>query len=818
MKHKLPLSLGIVTGVMLCLSVVAFAADNTYPTVVCTEDYRPEERRSTIYLNAHDESGIDYVKLPDGSLRRPEPPISGVEQPISLTYEITTNGEHHFEVCDKAGNVTTRTFTYEDLVTDYAAQSIRVVSSGTSGRPFYDTPFEVDVVWQNYSGSGHNIPVELYVNNGGKVYLVQDTISVLQGSQITKRYKINLNKIVGATTLCAEINPLQKSRESNTSNNTTAIGLNIGRIDYGVTAELENKWFSPGQRISVPITITETNVGDAQAVSVDMYLGGSRIHRSFVQVDQYNPSVKYNVTGTVPANTPDTNLSLRIVVNENNVSQESSASNNTYNTTITVHKSNLALKFNSTLITDGDTYSYPSDQETYTVNVTAVDANEKILTYTTLGRTVEVNANSVPVQFKLGKKQSQDIAVTVQSACGKYTAVYYTRILRCNDDAQMDMWYEINGVKTKIDFVQTAGTNGYNATVYVPMNTTSMRLIAQMQDSSGLIRSFHPMSGPQYENKNKIVVPIMLAPNSPGWNGIAEAHAQDNMLYNVYRITVQNKNTVPTVNITNKSEVQNVMYTLGGVLRGSTFTPYGKDITAVELARRTGCTNGLIVEAEVKDSNSDQYLRGYLQIGEKKYAMHFNSITGSTVMQASKISKGYVYIDRSAFNEDFASKNLYLTVQDYMSDNETDTVLSTSANNGNSLLKFGVDITGPQLVGNLDEPSRTLTVTQATDPGTGLLDLQYRVSENRGASWSAYKTFTNSASITGTGTIYVEVLARDRGRNTTTAQYTMNVVGPTVGVADGVYTKATRVADFWYINTRRNNADVISKEVIDAFK
>lgn len=782
--------------------------DKVLPEVEFTEDVRYEEGKAIIYLTAKDnESGVSHIILPDGKrIDNPYPDDKTI--PLSHTATISTNGVHRFVIADRAGNTVTKTFTYDDLRHDYYVDkmSITMPNGDPTSLPIFDSDFKLNVTWGNREGTGKNVPIEVYAitTSGQRMILAQDTINMRKGSTYDKTYTLNVGKLAESYELYAEIDPLHRSTDLTPDDNIKSIALpEATRKDYVLALNEPSLWYSPGQRVEIPLAVTGTVLGDARHITVDFKLDNKLLKRTYVEVGRYSPYVETVLTPTIPASTSTGKHNVEIVINEQYMSEESNQANNVWKKDVTVQPADLRLNFNTTTVVDGDIYSYPAGTSNYTINIAAVNANETIKSITTLGKTTEPNVNKVPVDLTLELQQSQDFRVVVESACKQYTKTYDVKVVRLNDNLDAEVWCAIDGTK----YMGEKDAAG-NYSIVLPTGATTSTFNVKMVDTYAKVVTVD--STPV--GKNSYANPLALAADSQQTISVTVS-AQDTTKQLTFTVLVSNQNSQPTLRITNKDEVRNAMYSLGGILRDGNFTAYGNSITNVDLARRTGRTSGVILELEVKDRNPEQYLKGYIEISGIKYPVHWNTFDGPTSAQTNTITNGYIYIDRTALRADSAVSVFNVKVEDFKSSSEAELPISSATDS----VQFGVDVTGPAISAKSDDIAKTVTAS-ATDSLSGLKEMTYRVSTDKGATWTESSPFPGTVVVAQSGNVYVEVTASDNARNISTVQLIMSINGPETEVDGGVFRTTTRVADFIYIGVRKNNSDTVDQKILDTFK
>ncbi|MEG2377392.1 MAG: hypothetical protein RSC43_03440, partial [Clostridia bacterium] len=784
--------------------------DKVAPLAEWNEDITTTPGKAIIYLRAWDElSGIGSIKLPNGIIKSNNDAKTGfTDSPICETYEITQNGTFVFEITDRAGNKISKTFTFDNLRHDYYVDGIRIVNSPdlNSGKPIYETDFDVDVTWGNRYGSGKNIPVELLAtsDSGTRRTVMQETINIQAGTTVTKRYRINIGDIAERTALLACIDPVHRLLDDTPSDNIDALDFTVDKIDYAVRGAGTPGPFSPGQRIKIPVMLSGTGLGKPNHISVELKLDGQTLSKTYQEIGRTNSFLEYDVEGTIPKTIAQGNHSFSIVINEKFMSKELTPSNNTYNFNTAIRNQNLGLKVNGRVLDKVDTvYQFSATDTNCNVRLEPFASTENIISIVEDGKLYTGEWKIRNYTLKLTEEESKVFYVTVQSACKQYTHEYQVTFVRPGSSVARDVWCEVNG--NRYDGEQDAQGNYL---VGVPVGTTVANLNIRMKDPNAQVVSIDS----RYLGTSSAVQSYGMSVNSTKLINVIVS-PQDISIRTPFTVQITNTNQVPTVSITNKSEVSGKTYTTKGILNGNTFTEYGPKITSVDAARSAGRTSGLILEIAVKDTNKDQFLRGSAVILGTLYPIHWNVFDGPLVMQASSINKGYIYVDSTAIKIDNPMTQYTVQVQDFKTDVESDTPISGAS----AAFSIATDITGPVISASSDNDSKMVFGT-AADSNTGVLDMQYRSSENHGTTWTGFRTFNGSASISGSGSVRVELLARDKGRNESTTVLSMNIVGPAASVPGGVYSDTSRLHDLWYVNTGKKNASTITRSVLDAFR
>ncbi|MEG2377371.1 MAG: hypothetical protein RSC43_03335 [Clostridia bacterium] len=782
--------------------------DKINPTVSFVLDTQVELGKSYIYVDATDaESGLDSVTLwkgnniiqavtTDYSRANPHPVIS-------QRFDFTDNGIYTVVVKDIAGNIVKKTFDLQFRFDYYVDDFSIVKPADTTNYPLYDTPFDVSVRWGNRLGNSRNVPVELYTLEGGtKTILMQDRINLAVGSTQQITYSTTLGKLSGALKLYASIGGKNISVDLTPTDNTKELRFNINKLDYSIDSEYTTNYLSQGQQLSIPVTVKGTDVGTNKKVPVELYLDNTLLSTQFVDIGRFSPKVDFNVEGTVPRNFAFGAHNLRIVVNRVNMAEEVTTNNNTWTYATQVYQPDLRLKFDEKIVGTNDVFNYASTGATYTINLQAVNPNEVIESYKTLGKVYTPGVNKVPVKLELEKQQSQVFDVVVKSACETQTKAYVVTVQRLNDNLDVVVWCDVDGKKYYGEKDEKE-----NQTIYLPTDTENTNLHLEMVDKQAAIQT---VDAKQVEN-NTFVDPRTLTPNETQ-TSVVTVHAQDPTIQKTFNVNITNQNYTPSLRIVNENELNGTMYSTKGVLRSGTFTAYGDAITSVVPAKQSNRLSGIIIEVEVRDLNPEQYLRGFIDLNGVQYPIHWNNFEGPVVLPTAKVDKGYIYIDKNALHNDFVSQVYTVHVEDFMSDIDGEVPLSRASKS----IRFGADVTGPVITSDVKSDGKTVTGS-AVDSGVGLLDMRYSIAKDY-TNWSNYKLFNREQVIPGSGVLYVRLQARDRAMNESVQELTLSIKGPETPVPGGVFSGTSRKTDFWYVNTRKSNLETMSQDVLNTFK
>lgn len=813
--------------------------DKIAPSVEWTEDVRYYEGKSTIYINASDNlSGVDYIILPDGVTRvYADLPLvdhgyqPGDETPKLFTsYEVTQNGSYTFTVVDRAGNSVTKTFEYQDLRHDYAVKDGTFVLDGT---PSTYTDLTVRATLQNYEGPGKDVSVKVYYMEGGQRFLLDtDTVDIPRASkpgtpgELNWKGTINLEDKTDITVLYIMVGEEVLHLDLNPSNNVRTLQIAKALFNFAITSTFSQKFTYPGQVIQIPYTVTGTGLGDVRSVPITITVGNSNMSRTFIYIGKNNNPVNGVMAATIPALTAGTSeeLTLRARVNWDDRFSESNSNDNEFTTKLISQPADLALKVSGNDLSGAATltsqapqgsFMYPARYDKYDVTFSTRNQYENIVSVTTAGKTINQKKNNFTYTLGLDRGESQQFTIVVESAEGSESQSYSVTIKRGNDNIDVEVVAKIpNGP----EFVGVPDTNG-NYTINLPVNETQYELTIQMKDPNADVVTVNSTTVNDYVYKGD----HSITKDSSNTHGVLVA-SEDKSLQKNFSVEVTTKNSNPSIQIVNKSELNNNVYGLGGVLKGTTFVPYGNDITSLEIAHRSGRTNGIVVQVKVTDLNTDQFLRGYMQLpgSDVLYEVHWNTFDGPTVMQVADIDYGYVYIDRTAIRSDISKQDVILYVSDYASDSEADKALSTATDK----IVVGADITAPVIAGTPNENAGTIKDPKGTvklnvsDSYTGVKDVTYRVTTDNGHTWTQVKstTATGLIDLTGIyGDIVVEVTATDKILNKSSLNISLRVTSPDTEVNAEIYATTNRVADVTFINTRKQNADSIRKDILDTF-
>lgn len=824
--------------------------DKVAPTVEWTEDVRYYEGTSTIYINASDDlSGVDYIEMPDGTKVYADlPPLDQNYQPGDPTpklfakYEVNQNGSYTFTVVDRAGNFVTKTFEYQNLRHDYG---VKENSFTLDGEPATYTDMTVRATLQNFDGPGQDVSVKVYyMEDGQRHLLTTDTVDIPRANddgtpgEFNWKGIINFEDKTDITTLWIMVGEEVLHLDLDPSNNVRTLQIAEAPYNFTITSPFDQEFVYPGQMVSVPYTVTATGLGDTRTVPVTMTLGTSNMSRNFVYIGRDNPSVNGSMqvlvpyanngkarNGGNPAVDPAEELTLRIRVNWDDRMKEANPDDNEVAMQLFSQMADLALQVSgndlsgtATLEPDSPqgSFMYPAKYDKYEVTFRARNPHENIVSVITAGQTFNQKANDFKYTLDLARGKSQQFTIVVQSAEGSESQTYTVVIKRGNDNIDVDV---IAKTPNGQEFVGIPNDDG-NYKINLPVNENDYELTIKMRDPNADVVTVDSVVVNDYIYTGDHTIAF----NSSNTHGVLVI-SEDRTLQKNFNVVVTTKNSNPSIEIVNKSELNGNIYGLGGILKGTNFVPYGNDITSLEIAHRAGRTNGVVVQVKVTDLNVDQFLRGYMQLpgSDVMYEVHWNTFDGPTVMQVANIDYGYVYIDRTAIRSDInPAQDVFLYVSDYATDSEAETALFTAKDK----ITIGADITAPVIAGTPDEnagtaenPKGTVTL-DVTDSYTGVRDVTYRVTTDNGHTWSEVKTTTANGIIDLAdtyGDIVVEVTATDNIRNKSSLNISLKVTSPDVSVDGDVYVTTNRVADVTFINTRKNNADSIRQDILDTF-
>lgn len=823
--------------------------DKVAPTVEWTEDVRYYEGTSTIYINASDDlSGVDYIEMPDGTKVYADlPPLDQNYQPGDPTpklfakYEVNQNGSYTFTVVDRAGNFVTKTFEYQNLRHDYG---VKENSFTLDGEPATYTDMTVRATLQNFDGPGQDVSVKVYyMEDGQRHLLTTDTVDIPRANddgtpgEFNWKGIINFEDKTDITTLWIMVGEEFLHLDLDPSNNVRTLQIAEAPYNFTITSPFDQEFVYPGQMVSVPYTVTATGLGDTRTVPVTMTLGTSNMSRNFVYIGRDNPSVNGSMQVLVPyANNgkarnggnpvdPAEELTLRIRVNWDDRMKEANPDDNEVAMQLFSQMADLALQVSgndlsgtATLEPDSPqgSFMYPAKYDKYEVTFRARNPHENIVSVITAGQTFNQKANDFKYTLDLARGKSQQFTIVVQSAEGSESQTYTVVIKRGNDNIDVDV---IAKTPNGQEFVGIPNDDG-NYKINLPVNENDYELTIKMRDPNADVVTVDSVVVNDYIYTGDHTIAF----NSSNTHGVLVI-SEDRTLQKNFNVVVTTKNSNPSIEIVNKSELNGNIYGLGGILKSTNFVPYGNDITSLEIAHRAGRTNGVVVQVKVTDLNVDQFLRGYMQLpgSDVMYEVHWNTFDGPTVMQVADIDYGYVYIDRTAIRSDInPAQDVFLYVSDYATDSEAETALFTAKDK----ITIGADITAPVIAGTPDEnagtaenPKGTVTL-DVTDSYTGVRDVTYRVTTDNGHTWSEVKTTTANGIIDLAdtyGDIVVEVTATDNIRNKSSLNISLKVTSPDVSVDGDVYVTTNRVADVTFINTRKHNADSIRQDILDTF-
>lgn len=245
-------------------------------------------------------------------------------------------------------------------------------------------------------------------------------------------------------------------------------------------------------------------------------------------------------------------------------------------------------------------------------------------------------------------------------------------------------------------------------------------------------------------------------------------------------IALDESGALPTqVQITNKDELQASTYSSSGILQETSgvFKNYSSDA-------------GITVNAIVKPSNPDRYLKAYVILEGTKYPIVWSD--GSEVIFAVETLNGSTFIPLSGLA---SMKNARFDLRVFEFADEACTH-KTDENSTSSTVS--VDITPPTISHFVNKRLGTVTLT-AVDALSGLDSMKYRVN---GGAWTDY---TGAISVSESCTIEVQVT--DKCSNTTSERFNIKL-NDTLDRADvNVYVTENFSRICYIINSNQNNTD-----------
>lgn len=304
----------------------------------------------------------------------------------------------------------------------------------------------------------------------------------------------------------------------------------------------------------------------------------------------------------------------------------------------------------------------------------------------------------------------------------------------------------------------------------------------------------------------------------PGSQDVYEVQvtAHDLLVTNKYFVRFDTDNYEPTVNVTNRVDIDGSIYGKNAVKRSTGIVMYTDTDKFSEDAVLAGKTHGIAIELSVSDNNPDQYLDGYATLDGMNYPIHWNSYEGPTRMKAGNVTRGFIYINASSRKADMKDVVVPVRISDY-----TDDTTYQSVSTVETSVQLSLDVT-PPIITDLGRDNYTTIKYSTEDSFTGMQGVTYRVSNDRGKNWGSVISIPIQGSfvIDTPGTNYIEVQAVDNIFNSATSTFIVSNEGGMVTPGDGssVYGIKTRSVDFVYINSRMENTGDIPEEIVDAFR
>ena len=578
-------------------------------------------------------------------------------------------------------------------------------------------------------------------------------------------------------------------------NQTFEFDANILPPDFQVTINDTPEYLKPGEFIQISYTVKAT--GDKKELHSPLQLMLDNKILATEQIDLTETvSSKTSIIGAyVPKDLVDGQhkLKLCVIINDSTYALYDETILNTINP-------NMGLLINNRALSTVDTYVYSSAHANISLQFTTANKHEQIKTVSMNGKTYSVLQNKTVIDLALAKSEEQDITIVVVSADGEQEKSYALTIIRANDDT--NIIGEFEDTKGNVYYMNT-DTLPYR--LCLPSGVSSGALTVRVEDSSAKILTLNN----KQINRTTGTCSIEL-PGSGELTIETLVQAGDVNVTIPYKIIITNNNYTPEVQIRNSSEITNRIYGSVGVLVGKELIPYGPDSTTVDAAIATGHTKGLIIDLAVSDYNYNQYLGGYITIDDTDFPIHWNSFDGPVKELAANISRGYIYVDNTAFSVDSNISLYTITIQDFTDEFVTESISKTTAT-----VTFGVNVLADNFSTYFDEQACEIVVeTTATN-----YMLSMRKSGDNGLTWTEPQGCGLRIPIKDPGTIMYEITLTDSMLNTTVKTITVTKPGSETILEDvSIYVSTSRHADYIYINTLKSNTNVLNINISDIFK
>lgn len=564
--------------------------------------------------------------------------------------------------------------------------------------------------------------------------------------------------------------------------------------DFQVKIDDTPKFLNAGEFVQIGYTVRAT--GSIKDLHAPLQLMLDDEVLATEQIDLSNMiSVKKSTLGVyVPKNLTDGQHKLKLSVLVNG-----SADVLYDEVVITTNKPNMGLAVNGQAISAVDTYVYSSSQTNMSLQLDTLNKLERIETVSMNGKTYSVKQNNTTIELALAKSETQDITIVVRSADGSEEKSYALTVVRANDDTAIIGEFE--DADGNMYYMNTS-VSPYR--VCLPSDVTSGTLTIKVEDSSAKIVSLGGNTVNRTTGTYSLIVPTSGVMTIP-----VEVQAGDVSVQIPYNIIVTNLNYTPEVQVLNSTEITNRIYGSVGVLVGDELIKYGTETTSVEAALSTGHTKGLVVDLAVSDYNYNQYLGGFITIGDSNYPIHWNSFDGPIREQAGNIKHGYIYIDNTAFEHDANIATYTISVIDY-----TDEFIEEGISRTTATVTFGINVLADNFTAYFnDETGEIIVETSARD-----FMLTMRKSGDNGITWTEPFGCGLITKVVDAGVVLYEITLTDLMENKTVKTIAAALPGSKEQVENAtVFITTSRHADFVYINTLKSNSSTIDVKLADIF-
>lgn len=732
--------------------------------------------------------------------------------PFKITYEATSNVNQEFTIVDGSGNTTSvivpgaslnirfyapKITSVVDLNPDMAAhKTVKIVGLEDSWGSATNTSTPPKIVKIGYS-SGNTAITWIPINggiqgNGVEAYTSSTAGEFFLDNMSSGEYVFYLQDETGA------------------SSEGQALTLVRPPYNFSITA--------PGtEKLNVPIdnpfeiwaTIRVTGMSEDRQVRVEWYVNNVLTKTEYITMGPYLNEIVAKTMLTAPA-TAGT-FKVHAVVNSNYQDREtSSADNKSTQLTITASKVDLGLRVDGVPAGDGMVFGYSADEASHTFQLSAaaseiisrVEYNNMI--YNPNAQTYNLTAPGLAID------QNVSVKVIVSAFSGKYTKTYDIILTKFSHDVGAVVTITAGGITKTFEYSDSDEESPHKR-VNFPDTVTSYTAVIKPRNPRSKITS---AGGSINEPAQFYMCEVTgTVPDLLGFN----IESGDYIKSRSYSLTVTNDNTIPSIVLTNRDELNNGMatiYGLNGFKRNGVYKAYGTETTAVVAALNAGATNGIVLQVAVTDEDYGQYLKGTATMLGKNYPVYWNSLTGDTVMKGENVKYGYVYIRVTDSIVPGNDVPITVSVQDYK---DIDCTVKASSSPVTVTTNVDLATRGPIVVLTASSAlveGNEADVTATINGGSSFAgyDVSVQYSADGGQTYSTATPITSSPiTVTGSGSLMVKVSAKDSMNNVGTATTTLMFAGaPGDAIEANVFVRKTRLADYYFIGTNNSNDAVVN--------